>query len=874
MPLAPGARLGPYEVVAFIGAGGMGEVYKARDTRLDRHVALKVSRADFGERFEREARAVAALNHPHICTLHDVGPNYLVMEYIDGSPLMGPLPLDQALKYGAQIADALDAAHTKHIIHRDLKPANILVTKAGVKLLDFGLARIEAASAGDGPKAGTIGGLTTLSTESALTVQGTTMGTVPYMAPEQLQGRPADARSDIFAFGLVLYEMLTGKRAFHGSTAASIIGAILERPVPVIEPEPMHRGVNRLIATCVAKDPEDRFQTARDLKRAIEWSAPGVETLTATRGASRSWIVWPAAAAICAALAVIGWLRPRQMDNPDQTRDRLVVSTLLPPAGGQFDFEFPWALPALSPDGTQVVFGAKTEGGTTQLWLRRLDSLEAQPIPGTEGAASPFWSPDGRWIAFGQGTTLKKVEARGGAPRLITESPAVIRGGSWSADDVILVGVNRSPGAIVRVAASGGPLAPATSFEKGRETGWHLFPVFLPDGKRFLYAQSDADGWRILAGDLRHPEQPGTIVTQTESMALPAQGRIVYLQGAALWARDFDPATLKVVGEPQPLAQGLGASVTGDATFTSFTVSPNGLIAYETPGSGGRSRLIWVDRQGNRTGSLGDAVNGTIGSIAIAPDEKRVAIDIEDRPGRGDIWIYEIGRPVPARLTFDEAWDRDPVWSPDSRTIYFRSNRSGRFDLYRTSADRTSPEELLSEDDIDKMPTGVSPDGKSLFYSTRGNESRNDIWALPLQPRGAPFPLLQNPYPENGGVPSPDGKWLAYIANDQGHVDIYATPLPGHASRQQISLGGGGMPIRWRRKGKVLFYLNFSGQLMSVETDLSDGTLKSGSPVKLFDRANARVFDASADGQRFLVVDSGSGRTLTLLQNWNPTPSR
>ena len=874
MPLAPGARLGAYEVLAFIGAGGMGEVYKARDTRLDRHVALKVSRADFGERFEREARAIAALNHPHVCTLHDVGPNYLVMEYIDGSPLTGPLPLDEALKYAAQIADALDAAHTKHIIHRDLKPANILVTKAGVKLLDFGLARIEAESAGDSRDAGITGGLTTLTTDAALTAQGTTMGTVPYMSPEQLHGRPADARSDIFAFGLVLYEMLTGKRAFHGSTAASIMGAILERPVPVVEPEPVHRGVNRLIATCVAKDPEDRFQTARDLKRAIEWSAPGVETVTVTRAASRSWIVWATIAAICAALAAIGWFRPRQMDDSDQTRDRLVLSTLLPPAGGQFDFEFPWALPALSPDGTQLVFGAKTEGGPTQLWLRRLDSLEAQPIPGTEGAASPFWSPDGHWIAFGQGTTLKKVEARGGAPILITEIPAVIRGGSWSADNVILVGVNRSPGAIVRVAASGGPVTLATSFEKSREVGWHSFPVFLPDGRRFLYSQSDADGWRVLAGDLQHPERPGTTVTQTESMGLPVQGQIVYVKGAALWARDFDPATMKVGGEPQLLAQGLDASVTGDNVFTAFTVSPNGLVAYETPGSRGRSRLIWVDRQGNQIGTLGDAVNGPIGSIAIAPDQKRVAVDIEDRPGKGDIWIYEIGRPTPAKLTFDEAWDRDPFWSPDSRTIYFRSNRAGRFDLYRTSVDRTSPEELLREDDIDKQPTGVSPDGKSLIYATRGNELRNDIWALPLDVRAAPSPLLQNPYPENGGVPSPDGKWIAYIANDQGRVEVYAALLSGGASRQQISLGGGGMPIRWRRDGKELFYPSFGGQLTSVETDLSNGTLKTGSPMEMFNRANAGVFDVSADGQRFLVVDSGSSRTLSLLQNWNPAPRR
>src|SRR5262245_37151091 len=367
MPLAPGARLGAYEIVAFIGAGGMGEVYKARDTRLDRHVALKISRADFGERFEREARAVAALNHSHICTLHDVGPNYLVMEYIDGSPLTGPLPLDQALKYGAQIADALDAAHSKHIIHRDLKPGNILVTKAGVKLLDFGLARIEAESAGGGPPVGTPGGLTMLTTEAALTVQGTTMGTVPYMSPEQLQGRPADARSDIFAFGLVLYEMLTGKRAFDGSSAASIIGAILERPVPVIEPEPMHRGVNRLIATCGAKDPEDRFQTARDLKRAIEWSAPGVETPTLPRGSSRTWIVWAAAAALFAALAVVGWLRPRQApSNPDLTLSIAPLS-----ATGIEPVSSSQGRPEISPDGTFVTYHDRTR----TLTLRRLNAV-------------------------------------------------------------------------------------------------------------------------------------------------------------------------------------------------------------------------------------------------------------------------------------------------------------------------------------------------------------------------------------------------------------------------------------------------------------------------------------------------------------------
>src|SRR5262245_27380791 len=576
MPLAPGARLGAYEIVAFIGAGGMGEVYKARDTRLDRYVALKVSRADFGERFEREARAVAALNHTHICTLHDVGPNYLVMEYIDGSPLTGPLPLDQALKYGAQIADALDAAHTKHIIHRDLKPANILVTKAGVKLLDFGLARIEAESAGVGQDAGTTGGLTALTTEAALTVQGTTMGTVPYMSPEQLQGRPADARSDIFAFGLVLYEMLTGKRAFGGSNAASVIGAILERPVPVIEPEPVHRGVNRVIATCVAKDPEDRFQTARDLKRAIEWSAPGLETRTVTRGASRSWIVWAATAAICAALAVIGWLRPGAISDPD-----LTLSIVPLGASGIEPVSSALGRPQISPDGRFVTYHDRTR----TLRLRRMNAVSPELLQGVGGLNTvEIWSRDSRSLVYSDATNLKRIRVPDGAPEIIAKLPGPLQSGTLSDSGTLLfLSIVGNRGGLWAI-PPGGKATEVTIL--GVDAGTPLIPQFLPGSEDVLLGLQSAGSSenQVYLFTLRNGQlvDPAPLMKNALGVRYtPAGGgRVLFVRNFNLYSQGLNRATRTLEGDEELLQEGV--AVTG--LTAQYSVSDSGIVVWRQIG--------------------------------------------------------------------------------------------------------------------------------------------------------------------------------------------------------------------------------------------------------------------------------------------------
>ena len=506
MPLSIGDLLGPYQVLAPIGAGGMGEVYKARDTRLDRVVAIKVSKEQFSERFEREARAVAALNHPHICQLYDVGPNYLVMEFIEGVPLKGPLPIDKAVEYAGQILDALDAAHKKSITHRDLKPANILVSKQGIKLLDFGLAKRTT------PLKETDATLT-----AALTSEGQIVGTLQYMSPEQLQSKDADARSDIFAFGCVLYELLTGKRAFEGSNAASVIAAILERePAPLTAAPPLERVVRRALA----KDPDQRFQTARDLKAAMLWAIEQpVASIAAKPGQRWKWT----AAALLLAFATLAVIHFRE--KPSEVP--VTRSSLLPPEETEYDFTFPTA-PALSPDGTRTAFGAKGKDGRTQLWLREIASGSVQPLAGTEGANRPSWSPDSRWIAFSQGLKLKKISSQGGPPLPIADIQNSIRGGSWNSEGVILFSV--AGNGLYRVPASGG-----TSSSLVNASG--LSPWFLPDGRHFLYTTSDPGDSAVMAASLDEPEKPGKAVANAQSTVMYAQGHLLYIREDTLYSR-------------------------------------------------------------------------------------------------------------------------------------------------------------------------------------------------------------------------------------------------------------------------------------------------------------------------------------------------
>src|ERR1700680_2284913 len=632
MRLSAGDKLGPYEIVVPIGEGGMGEVYRATDTRLHREVAIKVSSAQFNERFEREARAVAALNHPHICTLHDVGPNYLVMEFVEGQSIRGPLPLNDALRYAEEIADALDHAHRKGIVHRDLKPANIMVTKQGIKLLDFGLAKFQK---------GITANDATLT--NALTSQGTILGTLHYMSPEQLEGKEADERSDIYSFGCVLYELITGKRAFEGKSAASLIAAILERQPAPLEPA----GLNQIIETCLAKDPDDRFQTARDLKRALRWAEKGDPARAAQLEVKRRWL-WPAVAALClilaAVFAMLWFLRPA----PVALTSRFTVDA--PP---NMAFTNTFAATAVSPDGRYLVFGAGA--GTPSLWLRPLDSLSARQLPGTERGNFPFWSPDSRSIAFFAGDKLKRVEIVGGAPLVLCDapeqSPAAV-GGTWNRDGVILFGGHDG---LHRVPASGGAPVLLTKVDASRQEAGHGYPQFLADGKHFLYFNGgeNPNTQGVYGASLDRPQQPLPIV-RTDAKAIytpPIAGRpgyLLYLRERTLLAQRFDAGKLRLEGDPVPVAENV--SVNG-LQRAAFWTSDKGLLVYRSALTLGKLRLLWKSRDGKNLGQPGP--DDFYAPLRLSPDGRRVALGRSHGTSNTseDLWLLEFKRSVMNRLT-------------------------------------------------------------------------------------------------------------------------------------------------------------------------------------------------------------------------------
>jgi eukaryotic-like serine/threonine-protein kinase len=863
MPLSVGDKLGPYQILAPLGAGGMGEVYKARDTRLDRVVAIKVSKTEFSERFEREARAVAAVNHPHICQLYDVGPNYLVMEYIEGTPMKGPLPLDQALSYAVQICDALNAAHKKNITHRDLKPANILVTKAGVKLLDFGLAKM-------GPVVKADEATMTM----ALTGKNEIVGTLLYMSPEQLQSKEADARSDIFSFGLVLYEVLTGKRAFDGGNAASIIAAILERPAPSVA-EIAPAALDRVLRKCLAKDPEDRWQTARDLKDELEWiiSVPEPGSAVSAAPNNKSWLrmlPWIATALLTMIALGVSFVHFREA--PSQVP--VVNATLLPPDGAEFDFGATYGLPALSQDGTRIVFGAKSKDGKSQLYVRRLDSSTAQPLPGTEGATFPFWSPDTRWVGFGQVNKLKKIDINGGPAVTIAEYQGGFRGGSWNTQGVIIFGVNTGS-SILRVAAAGGTVSPATPVVAREAAGNMVNPVypwFLPDGRHFLYTTLQAGDIPVRIGSLDEPSKSDKVLAQAHSNAAYAQGHLLYLRENTLMAQPFDPDRLETKGEAVSLAEGVPTYLQPSRGAT-FTVSADGLLAYQSGASTTGFRLAWKNRQGKELGNLGEPSNETL-QMALSPDGKRLAA----LAGLGaDIWIYDTARGIRTRFTFNPGGAQFPVWSPDGDTIYYSSG----LNLSRRASNGASSEELLLRGDSTGLsPTSLSPDGKALLYFKQGERTNLDLWVLPVTPaqpggKSEPRVFLRTPFNEIGGQFSPDGNWVAYYSDESGVFEVYAAPYPGPGGKRQISSGGGRYP-RWRRDGKELFYVTPTGDLMAAEVAARNGMLEIGKVQKLFEGIiqKAGTYAVSADGQKFVVVQNtgtSTPRPLTLIENWPAT---
>jgi len=873
MPILPGRRLGPYEILSSIGAGGMGEVYRARDTRLDRIVAIKVlpthlaDRSELRERFEREARTIASLNHPHICTLHDIGQqdgiDYLVMEYLEGETLAhrlvkGPLPLEQVLQYAIEIADALDKAHRKGVTHRDLKPGNIMLTKSGTKLLDFGLAKLKQEVA---PANVQLSQLPTAN--DPLTAHGAIVGTLQYMAPEQLEGKEVDARTDIFAFGAVVFEMATGKRAFEGKSQASVIGAILkDDPPPISSLQPMTPpALDRTVKTCLAKDPDGRWQTASDLTRELKWIAEGGSQVTlgptaATRrirelGRRGLFVRVGVLLLVAVVTALAIWnLKP----TPPQPVTRMVIN--LPP-GQQLTGLDRGPAVAFSPDGTHLAYVAR-QGGTLQLYLRAMDSLEAKPISGTEGATGPFFSPDGQWVGFFATGKLKKVSVSGGAAMALGDA-AQPHGASWGS-----LGMIASPrtdtSTLVQVSDAGGASQPLTRFEKKDVS--HRWPEFLPGGKAVLFAASPNNtNWtnaQVVVQSLGTGERRNLIQGGMQPRYAPS-GHLVYAQGGSLMAVPFDPQRLVVTGTAVPVVEGVLQSLSTGAA--QYSLSAKGSLVYVSGGvQSAQRRLVWVNRNGAEQ-PLAAPAHAYRGP-RLSPDGRRVAVAIEERETQ--IWLYDLSRETLTRLTFEGNENYNPAWTPDGRRIAFESNKEGPTNLFWQLADGSGGLERLATSEYGNVPVSWSPDGQLLAFYEINPSTQRDIWVLRMSgpsPGSGQVrktqPFLRTPFNEGAPRFSPDGRWLAYASDESGRLEIYVQPYPGPGGKWQISTEGGNEPA-WNPNGRELFYRS-GDKMMAVEI-ATQPSFAAGKPRMLFEGQYQLTpgafpnYDVSPDGQSFLML--------------------
>jgi Tol biopolymer transport system component len=772
----PGARLGPYEIVRSVGAGGMGEVYKARDTRLDRTVAVKVSNEAFGERFRNEALSVAALNHPHICTLHDVGPDYLVMEYVEGKPLRGPLPLPEALRLAGEIADALEHAHAHGIVHRDLKPSNILVTKNGAKVLDFGVAKRRPP------------GLAVQESSPTFTDEGTLLGTPRYMAPEQLDGKPADERTDIFAFGLVLYEMLSGQHAFDAKSAAKVMSGILERaptPISALRPEIPH-AVEQVVLTCLAKDPAERWQSVRELKHALAWASRPAEPPRSIRRRG-----WPVPVSIAAAVVIVvgGGLALRRRVAPPLRPQPVRLHVALPP-GARLA---PMAPISLSPDGRHIGFGLRVGDGPPAVYVRALDALTPTALPGTEWMGfAPIWSPDSRELALWGRAGLQRMSLAGGPAQLICKDcrasggPGLEHGATWGPGGVI---VYSDVGKLFRVSARGGEPEPLGALVPG-ETG-RFWPQFLPDGRHYLYLSLAArrEDQGIYAGALDSPLRK-RIVAAASTAAYSPPGYLVYIRDGALVAQPFDAARLTLSGEPaRILDEEVGEvrlAVAGGAAF--FSVSANGVLAWRPGPIGERHQMTWFDRSGRKLGTLGEA--SIFPNPALSPDEKSVAI-CRMESGNRDLWILDAASGAGRRLTFDPGDDCGAAWSPDGKRIVFYSDRRGVRELYVKRVDGSGDDELLlASPNFALHSESWSADGRFLSYNSARPGQSHDVFVLPLATEGSspPIPFLDSPAMETFSALAPNGRYLAYMSNESGTMQVYVREVTPEGKR---GAGGG-----------------------------------------------------------------------------------
>ncbi len=891
MTLGAGAKLGSYEIVAPLGAGGMGEVYRARDTRLDRTVAIKVLPAHLSsdqarrQRFEREARAVASLNHPHICVLHDIGTqagiDFLVLEYLEGETLAhrlerGAMRTQELLKIAIEVSDALDKAHRQGVIHRDLKPANIMLVKSGAKLLDFGLAKAVATPAS--------AALTGMATESRpLTAEGTIVGTFQYMAPEQLEGKEADARSDIFSFGAVLYEMVTGKKAFEGKTTASVIAAVLaSEPVSISTLQPMTPpALERVVKTCLAKDPDERFQTAHDLNLQLKWiaeagSQAGVPAPVVRRRKSREMVAW-AFAGLFLIVATMGvGAHLRSLRTPAQVVVAEIVLPKRPRGAGE-----PLVMSA---DGHSLAFRATDQAGKLALWVRPLDALSAHPLEATGDARFPFWSKDGRSIGFVSEEKLKTIDVSGGPPTVVADAPSY-GGGTWNLNGTILFVPDFGKG-LYQVAASGGKPAPVLTLDSAKFQ-YYLWPQFLPDGKHFLYqgVALDPRNTGIYLATLDGKQN--RLVLRSDNHAIFASGFLLYGRGTTLVGQAFDPDSGQLEGEPLQVAERI-SDIPG-AYSRVFGVSENGILAYQAAGTTTGNQLTWFDRSGNKVGVMGDA--GAYNDARLSPDGRKLAFNLGDP--KSELYVGEPGRGLPMRLTFDPNTDSGvPVWSPDGNKLLFCRLQGGKAKagIYEKPANGAGAEELLlasDSPDIETWPNDWSRDDRFILYSRGdlGNRSQEELWILPLVGDRKPRLFLRNPPAVYDGQFSPDGRWVAYTSKESGRAEVYVAPFDiaqvmagGNTStplkpggKWQISTSGGQYP-RWRGDGKELFFLAADNLVMAAEVDAKGGSFQVGAVKPLFAafaQDSAMPFDVSADGKRFLIVSvPEQSSSITLLINW------
>ena len=871
----------------------MGEVYRATDTKLGREVAIKVLPDEVARdperlgRFQREAHLLAALNHPQIAAIYGLeeanDQPFLVLEHVPGEDLAerlkrGGLPVEEALDIARQIAEALEAAHERGIVHRDLKPANVKLTPDGqVKVLDFGLAKAWAGDAGVTSSTGALSQSPTLAHTG--TVAGVILGTAAYMSPEQARGKPVGRRADVWSFGVLLFEMLTGQPLFGGETATDVIAAVVTRePEWGALPAQTPREVRRLLERCLRRDPRSRLPdigAARlELEEAIAGAVPAagaggadeVTTVGPRRGRALAWTLGLAAAVLGIGF-VLGQLRARPPSD-----DRVLSFTVEPPQATSFYLhtERPGVV-TVSPDGRMLAFTAEAEG-RYRLYVRPLSSTVARPVASTEGAQYPFWSRDSRQVGFFAEGKLRKVQvAAGGAPPVTLCDAPEVKGASWGAAGTIVFAPSFT-GPLHRVSENGGESSPVTVVNAERKEDSHRHPRFLPDGRHFLYLARVGGGSAdnaVVVGSVDGGE--GRLLLRSPAAAEYAAGHLLFLRERTLMARPFDAGRLEFEGEAVPIAEDVRLVAAGTALAV-FSASANGVLAYEPGGAATTRRLVWRDRAGKELGGLGEP--GDYFDVRLSPDGSLAFVTRgEQSGGNADVWIYEAARNLGTRLTFDPADEWGGAWAPDGRSVVFASNRDGNYDLYRATVGASAADEPLLVSDRLKYPGSFSPDG-TLFAFTRDDpETSLDIWILPMDGKGEPYPFLQGPYSQSVGRFSPDGRWLAYHSDESGRLEVYVAPFPGPGRKWQVSTRGGSWP-EWRGDGAELFYQASDGTLTAVSVETRREALVIGAPQALFpfDLADTNFkYTVTAGGQRFLVVEPVGPRhsqPLTVVVNW------